>query len=94
MGMVCRHGVPLFFANITSAGERQEYAIALIEHLYTFLPPNTTVAALYDVGCTLDHTLNLVGDLYFSFIQFYSSDLCLASYSQSRSAREALLCNN
>ena len=60
MGMCCRHGAPLFFANITTPGEQQHYAIALIEHLFSFLPPNTRLAALYDIGCQLDYSLNIV----------------------------------
>ena len=60
MAIVCRHDIPLFFANIDTPGEQQKYAIALIEHVFAFLPANATVALLYDVGCTLDRSLNLV----------------------------------
>jgi Kyakuja-Dileera-Zisupton transposase len=60
MALVCRHDIPLFFANIDTPGEQQKYAVALIEHLFTFLPHNATVANLYDIGCVLDRSLNLV----------------------------------
>ncbi|KAF9795056.1 hypothetical protein IEO21_11114 [Rhodonia placenta] len=45
--------------NIDTPGEQQKYAITLLEHLFTFLPPNATVAALYDIGCVVDRSLEL-----------------------------------
>lgn len=60
MTLVCRHDIPLFFANIDTPGEQQKYSVALIEHLYTLLPPQATVAALYDVGCVLDRSAQQV----------------------------------
>jgi hypothetical protein len=61
--LVCRHDIPLFFANIDTPGEQQKYAVALVEHLYTFLPETATAVVLYDVGCVLDRSLNLVSPL-------------------------------
>jgi hypothetical protein len=60
MALVCRHDIPLFAANIDTPGEQQKYAVALIEHLATLLPRETTIAVLYDVGCVLDRSLQLV----------------------------------
>jgi hypothetical protein len=60
MALVCRHDIPLFLANIDTPGEGQKYAVALLEHLFTFLPACASVAVLYDVGCVLDRSLNLV----------------------------------
>jgi hypothetical protein len=60
MTLVCRHDIPLFFANIDTPGEQQKYAVALLEHLYSLLPPQASVTALYDVGCVLDRSMNLV----------------------------------
>lgn len=60
MALICRHDIPLFFANIDSPGEQQKYALALIAHLFSLLPSSTTVVTLYDVGCVLDRTLSLV----------------------------------
>jgi len=60
MALVCRHDIPLFFANIDTPGEQQKYAVALIEHLYSFLPEIATVITLYNVGCVLDRSLQLV----------------------------------
>lgn len=61
MALVCRHDIPLFLVNIDTPGEQQKYAVALIEHLFTLLPPSATVAVLYDVACVLDRSLQLVG---------------------------------
>lgn len=60
MALVCRHDNPLFLANIDTPGEQQKYAVALIEHLVSLLPPEATVAVLYDVGCVLDRSLDIV----------------------------------
>lgn len=57
MIMSCRHSIPLFLAHITTPGERQEYPVALIEHLFSLISPQATVCVSYDVGCTLDRTL-------------------------------------
>ncbi|KAG0700894.1 hypothetical protein DFH29DRAFT_982906 [Suillus ampliporus] len=58
MALICRHDIPLFFANINSPGEQQKYLVALIEHLFTLLPPQATVVTLYDVGCVLARSLS------------------------------------
>ena len=60
MALVCRHDIPLFLANIDTPGEQQKYAVALIEHLFSLLPPEASAQVLYDVGCVLDRTLQLV----------------------------------
>jgi hypothetical protein len=59
MSLVCRHDIPLFLANIDTPGEQQKYSVALIEHLFSLLPPDATVAVLYDVGCVLDRSAHL-----------------------------------
>jgi hypothetical protein len=61
MALVCRHDIPLFLVNIDTPGEQQKYVVTLIEHLFTLLPSNATVAVLYDVACVLDRSLPLVG---------------------------------
>ncbi|KAG1770194.1 hypothetical protein EDD22DRAFT_977211 [Suillus occidentalis] len=58
MALICRHDIPLFFANIDTPGEQQKYLVALIEHLFTLLPPQATVVTLYDVGCVLARSLS------------------------------------
>lgn len=64
MALVCRHDIPLFLANIDTPGEQQKYGVALIEHLFGLLPPEATVATLYDVGCVLERSLQLVSSSY------------------------------
>ncbi|TFK18317.1 hypothetical protein FA15DRAFT_709976 [Coprinopsis marcescibilis] len=59
MGMVCRHDIPLFFANIDTPGEQQKYAVALIQTLFSHLPKNANVWVLYDVACVLDRSRKL-----------------------------------
>lgn len=60
MALICRHDIPLFFANIDSPGEQQKYSVALLQHFFSLLPPEATVVALYDVGCVLARTLSKV----------------------------------
>jgi hypothetical protein len=57
MALICCHDIPLFFANIDSPGEQQKYSIALLQHLFSLLPPQANVVALYDVGCVLVRSL-------------------------------------
>ncbi|KIM65573.1 hypothetical protein SCLCIDRAFT_112809, partial [Scleroderma citrinum Foug A] len=53
MALICRHDIPLFFANIDTPGEQQKYSIALISHLFSLLPCQANVVVLYNVGCVL-----------------------------------------
>ena len=64
MSLVCRHDIPLFFANVDTPSEEQKYAVALIQHLFSLLPPVATVIVLYDIGCVLDRSLELVWGLH------------------------------
>lgn len=64
MALICRHDIPLFFANIDSPGEQQKYPVALLEQLYSLIPPHATVVALYDVGCVLARSLGKVSLFY------------------------------
>ncbi|KZP28753.1 hypothetical protein FIBSPDRAFT_728861 [Athelia psychrophila] len=56
--LVCRHGIPIFFANMDTPGEQQKYAIALILRVFRELPPHAVGAFLYDIGCVLDVSIN------------------------------------
>ena len=57
MALICRHDIPLFFANIDTPGEQQKYSIALIEHLFSLIPFEANVVILYDIGCVLARSL-------------------------------------
>ena len=60
MALLCRHDRPLFLVNITSAGERQYYALALIKALFLHLPSDWVVALLYDIACQLERSMRKV----------------------------------
>ena len=53
MALICRHDIPLFFANIDTPGEQQKFSVTFIEHLFALLPPSATVVVLYDIGCVV-----------------------------------------
>ncbi|TFK16874.1 hypothetical protein FA15DRAFT_683652 [Coprinopsis marcescibilis] len=57
--LVCRHDIPLLFANVDTPREQQKYAIALLLRLFSLIPQKATVGVLYDVGCVLDRSLQL-----------------------------------
>ena len=60
MALICRHDIPLFFANIDTPGEQQKYSIALIEQLFIFLPMTATVAIMYNIGCMIKQLITQV----------------------------------
>ncbi|KAJ6469415.1 hypothetical protein C8R45DRAFT_837134 [Mycena sanguinolenta] len=57
--MTCRHGQILFFCNIYTPGEQQRYIIASLEELACQLPSQATIFQAYDIGCVIDHSLDL-----------------------------------
>ncbi|KAJ7593008.1 hypothetical protein C8J56DRAFT_1045445 [Mycena floridula] len=59
MSLICRHDVPLFFVNIDTPGEGQQYPVSLIRHLFTLLPPQAQGYCLYDLGCVMDRSCDL-----------------------------------
>jgi hypothetical protein len=65
-----------FFCQYRFPGEQQKYGVALVEHLYSFLPEIATVVVLYDVGCVLDRSLELVS---LSILYIYRA--CFNTYS-------------
>ncbi|KAL6302529.1 hypothetical protein BKA93DRAFT_827420 [Sparassis latifolia] len=67
MALLCRHDRVLWLVNMTSAGEKQHYALALIQRLFTHLPRSTTIGILYDIACQLHRSCikwDLLGDLF------------------------------
>ncbi|THU94400.1 hypothetical protein K435DRAFT_820010 [Dendrothele bispora CBS 962.96] len=56
MALLCRHDRPLFVVNMSTPGERQHYAIALLEKLFQHLPSFVDVGLLYDIGCQLERS--------------------------------------
>ena len=60
MALLCRHDRPLFLVNMTSAGERQYYALAVIKALFQHLPNDWIIGLLYDVACQLERSIRKV----------------------------------
>ena len=60
MALLCRHDRPLFLVNMTSAGERQYYALALIKALFRHIPDDWVIGLLYDVACQLERSIRKV----------------------------------
>ena len=60
MSLVCRHDIPLFFANIDTPGEQQKYVMALILWFVKHIPKNSTASVLYDVTCVVDRSVQKV----------------------------------
>ncbi|PPR04460.1 hypothetical protein CVT26_002237 [Gymnopilus dilepis] len=59
MSLICRHDIPLFFANIDTPGEQQKFGIALLIWFFHHVPANATAEVLYDIGCVLDRSTEL-----------------------------------
>lgn len=53
MSLVCRHDIPLFFANIDTPGEQYKFAIALILWFAKHVPKHATFSVLYDIACII-----------------------------------------
>lgn len=56
MALLCRHDRVLWLVNMTSAGEKQHYSLALVKRLFEDLPPDMMVGLLYDIGCQLERS--------------------------------------
>ncbi|GBE84392.1 hypothetical protein SCP_0603710 [Sparassis crispa] len=64
MTLLCRHDRVLWLVNMTSAGEKQYYALTLIRRLFDNLPASMTVSILYDIGCQLHRSCIKFGFLH------------------------------
>ena len=63
MALLCHHDRPLWTTNMTSAGEKQHYVLALLQRLFEHLPGHMTVGVLYDIGCQLHRSCEKWGFL-------------------------------
>ncbi|EIW74314.1 hypothetical protein CONPUDRAFT_18808, partial [Coniophora puteana RWD-64-598 SS2] len=73
MALLCRHDRVLWLCNMTSSGEKQHYALALIAKLLEHLPSRSTLGVLYDVACQLERScrkFNLLSEDVLSRISF------------------------
>ncbi|KIJ32566.1 hypothetical protein M422DRAFT_213744, partial [Sphaerobolus stellatus SS14] len=57
MALVCRHDRLLWIVNLTTPGEKQFYAFALINRLFREIPSHWRVGLLYDIGCQLERSM-------------------------------------
>jgi len=53
MALLCRHDRVLWLVNMTSAGEKQHYALCLLDKLFKHIPETMRIGVLYDIGCQL-----------------------------------------
>ncbi|KAG2063200.1 hypothetical protein BDR04DRAFT_1131133 [Suillus decipiens] len=60
MALLCRHDCVLWLANLTSAGEKQHYVLALLDCLFKHFPPQMTIGLLYDIKFLDDNTLSCI----------------------------------
>ena len=79
MSLLCRHDRVLWIVSMTHAGERQHYALALINKLFQHIPPQMTVGLLYDIGCQLNRSClkwgflkNYQGRILFGILVFHA----------------------
>ncbi|KIJ40045.1 hypothetical protein M422DRAFT_174309, partial [Sphaerobolus stellatus SS14] len=63
MAILCRHDRLLWVVNLTSAGEKQYYAFALLERLFKELPSDWHVGVLYDIACQIHRSMRKWGFL-------------------------------
>ena len=63
MALLCRHDNVLWLVKMTSAGEKQHYALALLRRLFRELPLTTRVGVLYDIACQLERSCKKWGFL-------------------------------
>lgn len=72
MALLCRHDRVLWLVNMTSAGEKQHYALALINKLFENIPTDMTIGILYDIGCQMHRSCVKWGflDAYLDRITF------------------------
>jgi hypothetical protein len=57
MALLCRHDRVLWLANLTSPGEKQHYALALLQRLFQELPEDWEVGLLYDIACQIHRSI-------------------------------------
>ena len=73
MGLLCRHDRVLWLVNMTTPGERQHYALTLIDTLFQHLPDHWTVGLLYDIACQLERSCvkwDLLKEEYLDRLEF------------------------
>lgn len=57
MALICMHDRVLYLVNVTTAGEKQYYAVALLIALFRGLPSWWKAGILYDIACQLHRSV-------------------------------------
>lgn len=70
MALICCHDQVLWMVNMKSAGEKQAYALALVETFFQHVPHWWKLGLLYDIICQLHHSC-----LKWGFLNWYISRL-------------------
>ena len=78
MEMLCQHDHVLWLVNMTHAGERQHYALALLHKLFEHIPSDMTVGLLYDVACNLHRSCLKWGFLNNNLHRITFCHLCIS----------------
>ncbi|KAJ7224980.1 hypothetical protein B0H12DRAFT_1030726 [Mycena haematopus] len=73
MALLCRHDRVLWLVNMRTPGEKQYYALALLETLFQHLPPAIRVGVLYDIACQLHRSC-----IKFGFLNRYLDRILFA----------------
>ncbi|EJD46690.1 hypothetical protein AURDEDRAFT_62941 [Auricularia subglabra TFB-10046 SS5] len=58
MALLCRHDKVIYVVNLTTPGERQHNALALLDRLMDELPDTWRVGVLYDIACQLSRSVD------------------------------------
>ncbi|KAI6032412.1 hypothetical protein EDC04DRAFT_2868938 [Pisolithus marmoratus] len=73
MALLCCHDCVLWLVNMTSAGEKQHFALTLVKRLFDHLPADMTVGLLYDIACQFERSCRkweLLDDSILSCLKF------------------------
>lgn len=79
MALICRHDRVLWIVNMKSAGEKQAYALALVETFFQHVPHWWKLGLLYDIICQLHRSClkwgflkHYIGRLFFGLSVFHA----------------------
>jgi len=53
VALLCHHDCPLWTISMTLAGEKQHYAVVLLQQLFEHILNHVSVGVLYNIGCQL-----------------------------------------
>ena len=84
MALLCRHDRVLWLVNMTSAGEKQHYALSLLDKLFQHIPKTMRIGVLYDIGCQLHRSCeNGSYNIWYICFSCIWSSVALSAYLSS-----------